>query len=371
MLPSQRDGELCPPPSERLPELSELSPSELIITISAPTASDSIVDDFKKYVSLCHNAFRYLATDAGMPPKMEVIFSSDFEAQVVARSQARHPEEKYCAQRPLASVWGINLAQDDQWDHVVVVFNAAEWAKHTSRTPKEQLNEMAVIGHEMAHAPLARLRIASGRPWALDRRSNYPWVKAETMSLGLMDEYLADRTANALVGAFCTSSGPSGEQRRSCVWDSMGEGYSGSLYQYLNDAFIELTGSVQKYQLHLMTLDDMWGQVLTTTSHLFTMLIHAQAHADSVGLELLEHAAFKDLPMVRLYLADTLPPFLAAIRRKGPFCSPQDWKARDEEALLHGKNAVLEFWRRLGLTFRETTPSSELFHIDVASPLLQ
>lgn len=357
-------------PSGDLPELDAAHPSELFLTIAAPGLPEVIRKDFEGMVTLCHTVFRGLTHEAGMPPKLEVVLAEDFEEVVNARSPSRGPNDKYCAQRPLSSVWGINLAQDDKWDHVVIVFSAREFANHHARMEKEKLNEIAVVGHEMAHSPLARIRIASGRSWALDRRTTFPATRAENMALGLLDEYLADRAADLLVGAICTSTDVAGQQRKSRVWDTRGDSYFGMLYEYLETSFPELTGVVMKYKFGLVGLDEMWGKVLGTTSHLFTMFIHAQAYADSVPFEILENAAFKELPMVRLYLADTLPPFLGAVRKTGFFCSSAAWKTRDEEALSAGKKAILEFWMRLGLTFRETVPESDQFHIDVGLPIL-
>lgn len=60
-----------------------------------------------------------------------------------------------------------------------------------------------------------------------------------------------------------------------------------------------------------------------------------------------------DLPAVRLYLHDLWQPFLDVLFEGPQLCPPSEFRAVDERVTAIGRDAVLETWRRLGLTVQD------------------
>ena len=150
----------------------------------------------------------------------------------------------------------------------------------------------------------------------------------------------------------------------------LGEVYRTGIRDLFASLYPGLPDVVQTYRERRMDLTSMWLEVVRQSEALVTGFIHARAHADGTGedIAILDAEEIHDLPFVRLYLAETLPPYLEAVR-KGPLLVPvAEFATADAETVGAGERMLREIWRRLGLTFTETGPARQ-FSIHVAAPL--
>lgn len=346
-----------------------ISPS-LIVSFAAPRIAAPIRAEFEAMARLCHGVLEKLASDAGMPARIEAVLAEDFRGEVLSRMRERPGFKKeFNPERPLGRVSAKNLAQDDAWEHVTIVFNANEWEQEHTRSGEQRLLELSIIGHEFAHPVLARLRIASGADAGVIYPPVTPGEFARSISRILIDEYKADRVADAIVGALCTKTA-NGASSPAHVWDVRGAAYFNNLKEYLAAAIETLPAWVNAYRTHQLSLKDMWGRVVNATEHMLTMYIHARAQADVTGnIPLLDSPDIQDLPFVRNYLAPTVPTFVNELRDWPLLMPPDEWRRMEEKLVRLGEAAIMEIWRQLGLTFEETQTRGE-YRINVASPAL-
>ena len=92
--------------------------------------------NFEMMTRACHELLVSLATEAGMPKRLDIILAEEFD-RVVTEKQCEPdaPRLKFSSARPNGCVAGKNLAQDDAWDHVVIVFNSSFWDDTGDLTP--------------------------------------------------------------------------------------------------------------------------------------------------------------------------------------------------------------------------------------------
>jgi hypothetical protein len=347
-----------------------MSADSLSFAFECSNIAEPVCKEFEWTVRMCHSALEKLAKGGGMPSRIEVILADDLKGQVLARTRD-HPAypKDFDPERPMGRVGAKNLAQDDDWNHVVIVFSANEWSS-ANRSERDQLLSLGLVGHELAHPLLARLRIASGAELGVIYPSILPGEMARSMTRRLADEYRADQIADTIVGVLCTKTSE-GKSSPAHIWDVEGASYFEALRALFTNSMDTMAGSVNAYRIHQRSLDEMWRETVRATEHLLTMLVHARAHADIVGLDvpLIMSPELRDLPFVKLYLAETVPPLFEALRSWPLIMSPAEWKTMEANIVPIGERVIRDIWRRLGLTFEETT-SRESYRINVAAPLL-
>lgn len=345
-------------------------PIELLITSAAPSVSAEGFHDFTNVVKLCHGCMGHVALEAGLPLKTEVILADDLKAEVLKHMRTKPGIDKsFEPERPLGRVAGKNLAQDDDWNHVVIIFDAADWAKGDGPEASRKLLQMSLVAHEIAHPLLARIRVASGVADGVQYPSVTPGEIARSIARVGMDEYFADRIADIIV-AQVFSKGDGEAKTPAYVWDVSAADYKARLRELLDKAHQEIPQLVNSYRTRHISLDEMWRRVVASLDHLFTIVIHARAHADADGdIPLLDSPEIKDLPFVKAYFADTLPPFLSQFRHTPPVLPPAEWRERELRVVSAGEAAIREIWRRLGLTF-DAPEDRRGYRINVGSPVL-
>jgi hypothetical protein len=343
--------------------------SELVLTSAAPSVPESVFAEFSAIAKLCHACLEHVAKDAGLPSRLELVLADDFKAEVLKRMRGEPVASRWQPERPLGRVAAKNLAQDDLCEHVAIVFDAKDWVHGEAQDASRTLLQMSLMAHELAHPALERIRIASGVAKGVIYPSVTPGELARSLSRTLADEYFADRISDIIVSQVF-SKGQGDAKQPAFVWDLRKAEYTGTIYGIFERAYTVLPGLVNSYRIRLLALGDMWAQVVSETEQMLTMFIHARGHADAAGNDpLLGAAGIKELPFVRLYLADTLPPFLEQFRDTPPLLAPNEWARREEKIVRGGETAIMEIWRRLGLTFEESH-IRENFFIKVAAPAL-
>lgn len=343
--------------------------SELVLTSAAPLLSEAVFADFGAIAKLCHSCLEHVAKDSGLPSRLELVLADDFKAEVLKRMRDESAASRWQPERPLGRVAAKNLAQDDNCDHVVIVFDAKDWVRGEAQDASRTLLQMSLVAHELAHPVLERIRVASGAAKGVIYPSVTPGELARSLSRTLTDEYFVDRIADIVVShVFSKRQGDA--KQPAFVWDLRRAEYTGTIHELFERAYTTLPGLVNAYRIRLLSLGDMWAQVVSETEQMLTMFIHARAHADAAGNDpLLGAPIIKELPFVRLYMADTLTPFLEQFRDTPPILPPKEWAEREARIVRAGEAAIKEMWRRLGLTFEETE-IRENFSIKVAAPIL-
>lgn len=342
---------------------------ELSISSAAPSLPPEVFQEFSNTVKVCHLCMGHVATEAGLPKKTMAIIADDFRAEVLKHMEVEAGIQKqFEPERPLGKVSGKNLAQDGNWDNVVILFDAADWRHDDAASPVRKLIQTSLVAHEMAHPALARIRIRSGVASGIPKRSTTPTQIARSWSRIFMDEYFADRIADIIVGRIF-SKGEGNVKQSAYLWDVSGADYKTSLQRLFELAYQELPGFVNSYRNYAIALDVMWAKVNSSIEHMLTLLVHARAHADAIeSIPLLDSPEIRDLPFVKLYLADTVPALMSVFRASPPILSPTESGERELKVIEAGEAAIRKIWQRLGLTFDESE-DPEKFLIHVAAPL--
>lgn len=344
--------------------------SVIDVAVEAANVPDPVKEEFVVAVRGYHSGLAEVAP-AGMPARTTVILTAAFEATVTAHLMGA-PSSEGAAEFQAARLGGAHavaktIARDPGYDEVVIVFDAGTWSAHGERAGHERLLEHFLVCHELSHALFERVAAASGAVVGAEGPPYTPGEIARAMSRILNHEYRADRLADTLCsGLFSTRR--DGVTVPSHIWDLMADSRRDGLHDTLCAAYADGPGAVLNYRCGRIDLISMWRGVVRVTEDLLTQWVHARAEADAVEALLLGHSSLQQLPFVRLYLADTLPPLVDAMRTGPLMMTPGGWRDLDAAVIAAGERALREIWRRLGLTFTE--PSGSLFTIHVTDPLV-
>jgi hypothetical protein len=343
------------------------------VTVSCPdgSLSDLALKLFEQECRAIHAAYAALAHGPEIPRLTEVLITADLEKTV--RKQMRTSEEEgegaqFEASRfGLGRVAGKNLAQDAGYDHVVIVFDSAMWSI-PDRTPFVQSQGFLLIAHEMAHPLLARIRIASGVAADVVYPSYLPGEIARSLGRILMDEYRADWMAD-LVLRSVASKGQGGDPLGE--WDLDGLYQFGELKRVMSTAYTEMPATVSRLLIGQTDLMTMWSTVTRWTEHVLTAYVHVRAAADGADqpVAILDETSFAALPFVRLYLSDTITPFIQTLRQGPVLPTAAEWGLLEAAVTAAAESMIREIWRRLGLTFVEPPTRGE-YRIKVDAPLV-
>ena len=248
----------------------------------------------------------------------------------------------------------------------VIVFNAGLW-EHAEE-PSTRLTLAHLVAHELAHPMLDRARHVSGVMDGVLIPSVTGLETAASMARIIAGEYRADRLADEIVSQYITAS-VDGDTRPAFVWLSDAPFYRQNLEDVLGAAHPLWADTVQEYREWRMCLEQMFGAIASSVDQTMTAIVHAQASADSAGpgTDLLSEEALASLPAVRLYLADTWGHFLIALREGPQLSGLSDLRETDERVTSIGRDAILEVWRRLGLTVLDQ--GDRRWGLEVAAPL--
>jgi hypothetical protein len=168
------------------------------------------------------------------------------------------------------------------------------------------------------------------------------------------EEYRATVLANALIGVLLSVGVDGNPPRPMTVHDVMGDGYTDGLAQVLDEVVHPgWPDTVTKFRCWGMTLDDLGKQIIEGTDQVFTILGHAESHAEAGGrsrpLEVC--SAHRG---VELYLGPAWELLIAPARASAPVPSTlDDVRKLEDEIVTEGEAAILAMWLTLGITIEE------------------
>jgi len=340
--------------------------ARLGIRIQAPSLSDPQRESFIADAKSVHAVLDDLRSRLLIPATdLELVVTDDFTATV--RASQADSEEPFDVERPFGLVSAKNLPQDDKSARVVIVFDARAWSGLNVAKGQDRWRALGLIAHELAHPILTRARWASGVLEGVAYPSHTPTELARSISRIGSDEYRADAIADIVLKTTTTKT-VDGVSSPALIWDVMGQDYREGMRDLFRGLYPQLPDLVQAYRERRLDLEPMWREIVRQSEGIVTAFMHARAYADAADdIPLLDADEIRHLPAVTLYLADTMPPYIEAVRT-GPMLAPlPEFAALDARVIRAGEGMLREIWRRLGLTFTEV-PGSRNYEIHVAEP---
>jgi hypothetical protein len=334
----------------------------LILRSAPPDAPwlDGRVTDLVSTVVQFMSLARVELTDVG-PGAREIVLAEDFTAAVRALDGGVHIDgtlQDFVPERLGGLVVGKTLFRNEDHSRAVITMDARLFQADDDLA---LVGQVFLLGHELAHALIGQLRRANGYRMAPAFR---PWDTSRWITRYALEEYKADVIAQIMLRQFGSVSTTDGETRELRSTDYR-EGRE-EWVQAAATTTLAIAKAIHDYRIGEIELGAMWeSAVQPMTSDMLIALAHAQAEADEIeGCDEIatEPVAAIAPPLHRLWSTFT------DIARG--FCilqSADGFHVEEQAALDSGRDALLEFWNEMGLTF---SPHGETFYISVAAPHL-
>jgi hypothetical protein len=320
---------------------------------------ESRVKDLVQLLAGTLSHLRVDCTDIG-PGTREVIFTEDLAATVRSLgSQIVDYEDLqgFDVSRLGGVVVGKTMFRNEDFSDAVLVMDSAVFR---GLDDINRIGEIFLLSHELAHALIGQLRRASGNPRM--EASWLPWEAGRWLSRYALEEYQADRIAQVVLGAIGT-----------VTVDAETRPFRSTDFKTGRDQWVRAAAAstaaianlIHAYRLEEIDLTAMWARVQALATDILITLAHAQAEADESD---------GNAPIVTEVVATEIPP---AHRLWSSFTEiARGWQVLQHAAAFHveeewvldrGRDALLEFWKDMGLTFR---PEGDSFFLTVAAPQL-
>lgn len=297
------------------------------------------------------------STDVG-PGTREIVLAEDLTTAIRrlhGQVQGVEGLQEFDTSRLGGVVIGKTMFRNDDYSDAVIVMDAALFRSHDDIA---RIGEVFILGHELAHALIGQVRRANGNPRM--EPSFLPWETSRWLTRYALEEYKADRLAQIMLSVMGTVT-VDGETRP----------FRSTDFKLGRDEWVEAATSsvttiaetIHAYRLGQIDLIALWQTVEPLASSLLITLAHAQAEAD----ELDDEASIVTEPV-----ATAVPPLhrlWSSFTELG-----RGWKILQDSASFHleevavldkGREALLTFWKEMGLTFR---PHGDGHYITVAQP---
>lgn len=326
------------------------------IEILAPSLSEEAVEAFRTDVRLIAGVYEHLREGRDLPGSaVRLVLADDFVGEVerhMREPSTREEGASFSVERVGGVVAAKNLPQADDYSDIVIVFNAALWT-HAAQ-PEVRLTVAHLVAHELVHPIIERARHVSGVMDGVVIPSFTGLEVAASMARIMVGEYRADMIADEVVSSFITAN-VNGEVVPAYQWLTARDSWTSTAEEVVRAAHPKWPDIVQEYRERRTDLTTMYGGLVPSIDQTMTTIVHSQAGADAAetGRDLLAEDPIASLPATRLYLGDTWASFLAALREGPLLPGLADFRAWDEAPTAVGRDAILEIWRRLGLTVEE------------------
>jgi hypothetical protein len=295
------------------------------------------------------------------PGVREIVLAEDFTAAVRALEGGVHIDgtlQDFDAERLGGLVVGKTLFRNEDHSEAVITMDARLFQADDNLA---LVGQIFLLGHELAHALFGQLRRANGYRMA---PAFLPWDTSRWCTRYVLEEYKADRVAQIVLRQFGTATSAEGDTRHLRSTDYR-EGRDEWVHA-AEVATVAIAEAIHRYRIGQMELGAMWeSAVQRMTSDMLIALAHAQAEADEIegsSEVVTEPISAVAPPLHRLWSTFT------DIARDFRILQPaDDFHVEEQAALDAGRDALIEFWDEMGLTF---SPHGETFYISVAPPNL-
>lgn len=290
---------------------------------------------------------------AGIPEsKIVLMLADDFAATVRDNMRIQSDEGEFSPERIGGMVAAKNLPQSDDYSSVIIVFDANHWRVESDPQGLARVQQILLLAHEMSHVMLNRARHCSGALDGVTFPSFTGFEVARSLTRILVDEYRADMIADLYIRQLASAE-IDGEMHRVGVWDVFGQDYVEGAITSVGQAHPVWPDVVQNYREWGSDLSTMWAQVIGNMEQTLTSLFHAQAAADGAdGPLLIDEEPMRSLPACRLYLQPVRALF-EVLTQQPILPSLDETKELDARIVEVGQGALIDVWRRLGLTIEE------------------
>lgn len=284
--------------------------------------------------------------------EVTVVVTDDFHAEVDRALAMR--ESPAVADGPYDSLrlGGVAVAKNifltSDASRVRIVVNSAGLGR--ADDAPGNLWTVFLIAHEFAHPILERRRRAdSVAEDEVPRTSAHAAARAIVRTA--LDELNADLLANIVLGTFGSVS-IDGQKPRPVKVTDLVVGHGAQVARVLDDhVYPGWADLVDSYRTRKIGLDDLWRRIGSETDQVMTLLGHAEAEArclerpGPLEAECAEHSG------ARLYLADAWRRIMNAYDDFDDSADPDIIRGQRKVLLAEGESALVELWKKLGLTF--------------------
>ncbi len=325
-----------------------------------PDGSEQLPEALVATLETLAMAFDGVRSDQGVAPltSLEIVVSDDLAGAVREFDSAvigDESKENFHTDRVGGVVVGKTMYRDEEHRQPVLVMSRGSI---DVSTPINHAHTTFLVAHELAHTLIGQMRHEAG---VRTPPAEVPWETCKWLARYAFEEYRADSIADVILGATASVTEEDGGSRPMTVRDAhFGANEFGELAA---TALRRIVGRIHEYRVSGKELSEMWLDVQTTTGEILIALAHGQAAHDGPRNAADPITSESDFgPMHSCWKT------LHELFHSEPIVPAVDEFADQERALVEAAGtAILEFWKGIGLTFRD---DSDPFYIEVAPPAL-
>lgn len=316
------------------------------------------VDEIEALGQLISGALDHIAEGLGIEPGItHIVLAEDLMTEVastdreIALQHGGSTGPPFTVERLGGLVAGKTLAHhDNHLDATVLIASGMiAWDDQAGFA-----TGISLLAHELAHLCIGRARWASGALEGVLFPSTTGTEYARSIARTSSEEYRATVLANIVFGVVVSVSVNGGEARRMTVYDVMGDSYTDRLVGVLDEVVHPgWPDTVLDYRWGRITLGELGKRIIEGTDQVFTILGHAESHAEA-GDRPRPIDACAGHRGVEIYLGPAWEQLIGAARAATPVPGTLDEiRALEDEIVSQGEAAILGMWSKLGITVEE------------------
>lgn len=348
-------------------------PLGLKISIEARGVDDETKERFTTSAMSSVQVFAGLAGEYGVElPELVLIGTSDFRETVDALLKEVHGPASgdYTTERLGGEAIGKNIPLDEVHSRVAIVMLSHMWAPAAGAAGLAGGHYF--LAHELTHAVLDRVRIASGALDGVIFPSQTPVAVARSITRSAVDESRADKVADVVLSHSATKT-VDGEQAPLHITDPgmmSPVAYRDRLAELLTSAvYPGWHDLVNRYRNRRCTLEELMLQLFQETDQVMTTFGHSegerQCTPDSPDLIL---PPAQGEPGAEWLIGPVWEAVMDVATSHPSMPSVSDFKTAEFAILDAGERELFAMWERLGITFDPPRPAAHPFEIKVREP---
>ncbi|MFJ8936424.1 hypothetical protein ACIRL0_12020 [Streptomyces sp. NPDC102365] len=261
---------------------------------------------------------------------LSVVLTGDVTASIRQRGQ-----QNFRPERVGGIVAGKTLALSRDSSRTLIVLDTGP--ADAEPDAFDSLMFIHLLGHELGHAFLARLRAVAGALPVPAPRDQTPAEAAAILAYKAADEYRCDLFSNHLLTSTLSLH----------LGDVFEDGYRAAFSGALDSVHPGWPDLIRSHHRHEITIEDMFGQLVRQTDAMLILVAHADAVEQAAGHNplLAEHAAH---PGTHTLLAPAWNPLRAVLDRTPIIPTLADFADVDRTLQDCGRH-ITDIWAALGV----------------------